>query len=94
MKKHIPTYFLLFFTFFAVNIFGYNADADGIVQPMSPPKLVNDFAGMLNSGEQQTLESKLLAYNDSTSTQIVVITIESLKNEDINKKRTSASQIV
>lgn len=61
-----------------IPIFGNNTDANGIVQPMSPPRLVNDFANMLNSSEQQQLETKLLDYNDSTSTQIYVVTIDSL----------------
>ena len=38
---------------------------------------------MLSSEEKSALESKLIQYSDSTSTQIVVITIESLKGEDI-----------
>ena len=38
-----------------------------------PPRLVNDFAGMLNTQEVSQLEQKLVAFNDSTSTQIVII---------------------
>ena len=44
---------------------------------------VYDYAGLLNENEKAQLEEKLIRYSDSTSTQIVVITIESLKNEDI-----------
>ena len=40
-----------------------------------PPKLVNDLANMLNNREQMVLEKKLVFYHDTTSTQIVVITI-------------------
>jgi uncharacterized protein len=47
-----------------------------------PPKLVNDFAGVLNADEIQALERKLVAFNDSTSTQIVLVTVKSLNNYD------------
>ena len=45
----------------------------------NPPRLVNDFAGMLSSSQSEDLESKLLAFNDSTSTQISIVIIESLE---------------
>jgi len=44
---------------------------------------VYDYAQVLNENEKAQLEEKLIKYSDSTSTQIVVITIESLKGEDI-----------
>ncbi|MFZ4435907.1 MAG: TPM domain-containing protein [Flavobacterium psychrophilum] len=44
---------------------------------------VYDYAKVLNENEKQQLEEKLIKYSDSTTTQIVVITIESLKGEDI-----------
>jgi uncharacterized protein len=50
------------------------------------PKLqtsVYDYANVLSADEKVQLEEKLIRYSDSTSTQIVVITIESLKGEDI-----------
>lgn len=46
-------------------------------------KLVNDFTGTLTSAQQQALESKLVAFDDSTSTQIAVVIISSLKGNDI-----------
>lgn len=47
-----------------------------------PPRLVNDFAGMLNNNEVRTLENKLVAYNDSTSTQIAIVIVEDLGGYD------------
>jgi uncharacterized protein len=47
-----------------------------------PPRLVNDFAGMLNSNEINSLEQKLVAFNDSTSTQISIVTVSSLHGYD------------
>ena len=44
---------------------------------------VYDYANVLSGDEKTQLEEKLIRYSDSTSTQIVVITIESLKGEDI-----------
>ena len=48
----------------------------------NPPRLVNDYAGLLSAGENQTLENKLVAYDDSTSTQIAVVIIRSLGGAD------------
>ena len=44
---------------------------------------VYDYAKLLSAAEKTQLEEKLVRYSDSTSTQIVVVTIESLKGEDI-----------
>ena len=44
---------------------------------------VYDYANVLSTTEKAQLEEKLIKYSDSTTTQIVVITIETLKGEDI-----------
>jgi uncharacterized protein len=44
---------------------------------------VYDYAKVLSDAEKTQLEQKLIKYADTTTTQIVVITIESLKGEDI-----------
>jgi uncharacterized protein len=44
---------------------------------------VYDYADVLNPDEETQLKEKLIRYSDSTTTQIVVITIESLQGEDI-----------
>ncbi len=49
---------------------------------------VYDYANVLSAGEKSQLEEKLIKYSDSTSTQIVVITIESLKGEDVSQLAT------
>jgi uncharacterized protein len=48
-----------------------------------PVRFVNDFSGLLG-GNTNGLESKLRAYNDSTSTQIAVVTVNDLKGYDVN----------
>lgn len=47
-----------------------------------PPRLVNDFAGMLSSQEADALERKLVAFADSTSTQIAIVTVRDLSGYD------------
>ncbi|EHO05599.1 hypothetical protein HMPREF9714_03271 [Myroides odoratimimus CCUG 12901] len=44
---------------------------------------VYDYATILEANQMKQLERKLIAYSDSTSTQIVLITIPSLKGENI-----------
>src|SRR5262245_41030981 len=54
------------------------AFADDFPARPNPPRLVTDLAGMLSTSENQALEDKLVAFNDSTSTQISVVIITSL----------------
>lgn len=59
------------------------------------PKLqtsVYDYANVLSASEKTQLEEKLIRYSDSTTTQIVVVTIESLKGEDVSQLATKWGQ--
>ncbi len=49
----------------------------------NPPKLVNDFTQTLSSSEVSQLEQKLVAYNDSTSTQVAIVIMRSTGDYDI-----------
>jgi uncharacterized protein len=60
-----------------------NSYAQNIPLRPDPPKLVNDFAGLLSAEENQILENKLTAYYDSTSTQIAIVTIKSLEGAPV-----------
>jgi len=51
-------------------------------EPQVPPRLVNDFAGMLTQQEISALEQKLVAFDDTTSTQISIITVSDLMGYD------------
>lgn len=51
--------------------------------PRKPDRLVNDWADILSDGEEEALESKLVAESDSTSTQIAILTIRQLNGFDI-----------
>jgi uncharacterized protein len=56
---------------------GATAQQIDVVPPAD--RLVNDRANMLSGGEVRQLEQKLRGYADTTSTQIVVVTIPSLE---------------
>lgn len=47
-----------------------------------PPRLVNDFAGLLRAEEVSNLEQKLVSFSDSTSTQISIVIVPSLGGYD------------
>lgn len=51
--------------------------------PTDPPRLAVDFTGTLSDAELDALEQKLVAYDDSTSTQIAVVIENSLEGDDI-----------
>lgn len=44
----------------------------------NPPRLVNDFTNTLTPNETEALEQKLLGFNDTTSTQIAVVIINTV----------------
>ncbi|MEI7597005.1 MAG: TPM domain-containing protein [Bacteroidota bacterium] len=48
----------------------------------NPQRLVNDFSQILSSEEVNQLEQKLVAFNDSTSNQIVIVIIDDLGGMD------------
>lgn len=61
-----------------------NAQIEKIIPARpSPPRLVNDFTRTLTPEQVQALEYKLVAYDDSTSSQIAVVIINSLEGYDI-----------
>lgn len=69
MKKIILSFFLL------ISVFGFGQNIPA--RPV-PPRLVNDFADILTNSQEQALERKLVNYNDTTSTQICIVTINDL----------------
>ena len=73
MKKYY-----LFFFFLVLAIGAFAQDASDIPPRPNPPRLVNDLANMLRPEEVQALEQKLENYNDTTSTQIAIVTVTSL----------------
>lgn len=53
--------------------------------PAKPNTLVNDYTGTLSESQKQQLESKLVAFDDSTSTQIAIAIVKSVGEYDINE---------
>ena len=50
----------------------------------SPPRLVNDFAGILNGQQREALEQDLVHFAQSTSVQIAVVTIQNLDGYEVS----------
>jgi uncharacterized protein len=53
--------------------------------PARSNRLVTDFTNTLSQSEQNQLEQKLVAFNDSTSTQIAIVLMRSTSNYDISE---------
>jgi uncharacterized protein len=64
--------------FFLFTVFPLLGMAQEFPEKPNPPRLVNDFTQTLSPQEAAMLEQKLVAYNDSTSTQIAIVMISSL----------------
>jgi uncharacterized protein len=75
--KNILTAFLLL-----ISLSGLVAQS--FPEKSNPPKLVNDFAKVMTAEEVNALERKLVAFNDSNSTQIAIVTLISLGEYDIS----------
>jgi uncharacterized protein len=88
-SNRIFQFTLLFISFLTCNIIFAQFE---IPEKPSFQTSVYDYANVLSSTEKAQLEEKLIRYSDSTTTQIVVITIESLKGEDVNQLATKWGQ--
>ncbi|WP_207535413.1 TPM domain-containing protein [Desertivirga arenae] len=53
--------------------------------PEKPNRLVNDYTGTLTPNQIENLERKLVAFDDSTSTQVAVVLMRSVGVYDINQ---------
>ena len=71
------------FLAFSFLVLAVSAFAKDIPAKPNPPKLVNDYANALSSEQNNALERKLVAYFDSTSTQIAVVIENSLDGDDL-----------
>lgn len=81
MKKQYIAFLLFFFI-------GFLLPQAGFAQFDIPPKpdfqtSLYDYANLLSAAEKQALEQKLVRYSDSTSTQIVIVTVPTIKGENI-----------
>jgi uncharacterized protein len=74
MKKLLP---------FLLLLISYASWAQDIPPVPNPPKLVNDFTGTLTRDQEQSLENKLRQFDDSTSTNIVVVIVKTTNGTDV-----------
>ena len=74
----IVFFLILCFTF----VFGQNITPEqalNLDKKIINKQIVHDFGNLFSSSQKQALESKLVAFSDSTSTQIAVVTFKSLE---------------
>ena len=77
----------LFYTaiFFLFSICAQAQIEKYIPKKSNPARLVNDYTKTLTPLQVQALENKLMAYDDSTSSQIVIVIISSLEGYDVSE---------
>lgn len=68
---------LTFFTLLLL-LAWHPALAQDFPDPMQPPRLVNDFSGLLSDQENNSLERTLRDFHDRTTTQIYVVVLDDL----------------
>lgn len=73
---------LLALCLLSFNNLSINAQDDCFPKKPSQERLVNDFADILQASEEKYLEQKLLNFNDTTSTQIAIVTVTSICGYD------------
>ncbi|MDO5316900.1 MAG: TPM domain-containing protein, partial [bacterium] len=78
---------LLFGIILVMLTFGMTLKAQ-LPSPPVPPRLVNDYTGTLTASQIEALERKLVAYDDSTSTQILVMLVDDLQGMSIEQYAT------
>lgn len=74
----------------ALVIFNTNVFAQTF--PEKSNRLVNDYVGVLTSEESNALEKKLVAYNDSTSTQLAIVIVQSLEGYEVSDYATRLAE--
>lgn len=69
--------------FFCICITSF-LQAQDLPEPMRPKRIVNDFTQLFSTQQRQALEQKLRNFNDTSSTQIAVVTVPTLQGYDPN----------
>lgn len=75
-----------------LSVFALAQNGKPLLPKPNPPRLVNDFANLLTPEQEQALESKLVAYDDSTSNQIAVVIVETLNGYDASQFATELGE--
>lgn len=79
------TAFALFAALLCAGAYAFADNAKDFPNPGNPPRLVNDFAGLMSPGQQDELETKLVAYDKSSSVQIAIVTVKSIGDYEISQ---------
>lgn len=82
--RHIAGLLFIFTAIFSISVNSFAQDKEYPDKP-DPPRLVNDYAHLLSTGENEQLERKLEDFANSTSTQITVVTMSNLGGHDISE---------
>lgn len=79
LKHFLSVAFLLFITVvsFAQNVKELPARPD-------PPRLVNDLANMMTPAQQEELERLLVNFDNTTSSQVAIVTVTSLNDNEVS----------
>lgn len=77
-------FLIILFSFFTLSL----VSAQDILPKPNPPRLVNDAANVLSPEQRDILERKLVAIDDSSSNQIAVVLIKTLKDYPIEEYST------
>lgn len=76
-------YLLPFWSLVLLLCLALAARAQDLPPRPNPPRLVNDLAHVMQPQEADALEQKLVAYDDSTSSQIAVVTVPTIGDNDL-----------
>ncbi len=79
MKTNTAVTGLFLFLF----LFGLSVGAQDEIPRLPGDRLVYDFADMLTDQQEEALNQKLIAYNDSTSNEFAIVIVENLKGYDV-----------
>lgn len=70
---------------FASSAFSFTAEAYFVLPSAKPSGFVNDFAGVLSPEQKLALESKLAAFNATTTIEIAIVTVKSLGGDTVEQ---------
>ncbi len=85
MKKTIST--LVMMAIFSITVFAFE-----IPKKPVPNRFVNDYIGLLTADQVKTLEDKLVAFDQKTSIQIVIVILDDLDGEEPSDVATDIGQ--
>lgn len=66
----------------ALVLLTFSSRADNFPDRPTPPRLVNDMAGVFDQNQAEAMERTLVQFSNETSTQVAVVTLSDLKGYD------------